>query len=63
MRSMRTIVASVAVFLVNVVKSAYAGAVAGANPWQAPGLEWATTSPPPHYGFASIPVVHGRDPL
>ena len=26
-------------------------------------LEWTTSSPPPHYNFAAIPVVHSRDPL
>jgi cytochrome c oxidase subunit 1 len=41
------IVSSVAVFLCNVIASARTGAVAGANPWGAPGLEWATSSPPP----------------
>ena len=35
----------------------------GANPWDAPTLEWATTSPPPEYNFAEIPVVGHRDPL
>ena len=33
------------------------------NPWGADSLEWATTSPPPEYNFASIPVVAGRHPL
>lgn len=35
----------------------------GANPWDAPTLEWATTSPPPVYNFAETPVVASRDPL
>ena len=40
------------------------GAPAGANPWDADSLEWATpTSPPPHYNFEAIPVVAGRHPL
>ena len=26
-------------------------------------LEWAMPSPPPHYNFVEIPVVHGRDAL
>ena len=34
-----------------------AGAPAGDNPWDAPTLEWATSSPPPAYNFARIPVV------
>jgi cytochrome c oxidase subunit 1 len=35
----------------------------GANPWDAPTLEWATTSPPAVYNFAEIPVIGHRDPL
>ena len=34
-----------------------------ANPWDAPGLEWATSSPPPEHDFDVIPAVRGRDPL
>ena len=37
--------------------------VAGPNPWDAPTLEWATSSPPPPYNFAVIPVVASRHPL
>jgi cytochrome c oxidase subunit 1 len=33
------------------------GARAGANPWQASGLEWTTPSPPPTENFAETPVV------
>ena len=39
------------------------GAVAGPNPWDAPTLEWATTSPPPPYNFAVLPSVASRHPL
>lgn len=31
------------------------------DPWNGRTLEWSTTSPPPHYNFAHIPHVHGRD--
>jgi cytochrome c oxidase subunit 1 len=58
-----TIAASVVVFLVNVARSAAAGRVAGPNPWGAPGLEWATSSPPPPWNFHPLPVVSGRAPL
>ena len=34
-----------------------------ANPWDAPGLEWATSSPPPSYNHAHIPEVDGHTPL
>jgi cytochrome c oxidase subunit 1 len=33
------------------------GAVAGANPWGATGLEWTMQSPPPVHNFDEIPVV------
>jgi cytochrome c oxidase subunit I len=33
------------------------GAVAGANPWGATGLEWKTASPPPKHNFEETPVV------
>jgi len=33
------------------------GAVAGANPWGASGLEWQVSSPPPKHNFEETPVV------
>lgn len=33
------------------------------DPWDGRSLEWATSSPPPDYNFAQIPVVGGRDPF
>jgi hypothetical protein len=56
------IVASVLVFLWNTLRSRRA-APAPANPWEAPGLEWAIPSPPPSYAFLRIPVVDSRTPL
>jgi cytochrome c oxidase subunit I+III len=53
----------VLVFVVNAVASLRNGAVASANPWDAPSLEWATTSPPPDYNFAFAPVASSREPL
>jgi heme/copper-type cytochrome/quinol oxidase subunit 1 len=53
----------VLLFFVNVLKSMKSGAVAGANPWDAPTLEWAVSSPPPPYNFAVIPTVASRHPL
>jgi hypothetical protein len=53
----------VALFVVNVVKSYRRGQPAGNNPWDAPTLEWATTSPPPPYNFVVIPTIGSRLPL
>jgi cytochrome c oxidase subunit I+III len=55
--------AGVLVFVIDVVRSVWAGAVAGDNPWQASTLEWATTSPPPSCNFVNPPTVAGADPL
>jgi heme/copper-type cytochrome/quinol oxidase subunit 1 len=33
------------------------------DPWEADSLEWSTTSPPPEFNFAALPVVEGRHPL
>jgi cytochrome c oxidase subunit 1 len=54
---------SVLVFLHNFFRSLRKGEIAGDNPWDAPTLEWATTSPPPPYNFAVTPQVHSRYPL
>jgi cytochrome c oxidase subunit 1 len=53
----------VATYLVNLIRSARVGPIAGPNPWGASGLEWATASPPPAYNFAMTPVVESRHPL
>jgi cytochrome c oxidase subunit I len=52
---------SVLVFLVNVIFTTRRGEVAPEDPWDARTLEWLTTSPPPEYNFAEIPVVEHRD--
>jgi cytochrome c oxidase subunit 1 len=54
---------SVLLFVVNGLFSLYRGAIAGPNPWGAPTLEWATSSPPPVYNFAHLPVVESNTPL
>jgi cytochrome c oxidase subunit 1/cytochrome c oxidase subunit I+III len=51
------------VVAVNIVRTYLAGEAAGDNPWGAPTLEWATTSPPPPYNFATIPIVRSEVPL
>ncbi|TMJ13992.1 MAG: cytochrome c oxidase subunit I, partial [Alphaproteobacteria bacterium] len=57
------VAAGFALFVLNALVSMRRGTVAGANPWDASGLEWATTSPPQPYNFAHIPVVDSRSPL
>jgi cytochrome c oxidase subunit 1 len=46
------------IFAFNFFYSLVAGPKATDNPWHANSLEWATTSPPPHYNFARIPTVY-----
>jgi cytochrome c oxidase subunit 1 len=57
------IAVAVLLFLANVFTSYWKGAPAGPNPWGGTSLEWATTSPPPPYNFAHVPVVESRTPL
>jgi cytochrome c oxidase subunit I len=54
---------AVLMFVVNMLASLRAGVAAGPDPWDAPSLEWAVASPPPHYNFAHIPAVESRTPL
>ena len=50
-------------FMVNVARTMRRPPDAGDNPWDAPTLEWATSSPPPEHDFDAIPEVRARDPL
>jgi cytochrome c oxidase subunit 1 len=45
--------------LIYLLASLRSGKVAGSNPWDATGLEWQTTSPPPKHNFTRTPVVTG----
>jgi cytochrome c oxidase subunit I+III len=54
---------SMVLLAVNILRSLRRGAVAGANPWGADSLEWATPSPPPSFNFNHIPLVTSSHPL
>jgi cytochrome c oxidase subunit 1/cytochrome c oxidase subunit I+III len=47
----------------NLAWSRFRGEPVGRDPWGAPTLEWATTSPPQPYNFAQIPRVTSEYPL
>ena len=53
----------IVLFVLNFIKSMRREPTAPPNPWDAPTLEWATTSPPPEHDFDVIPQVRSRDPL
>jgi len=54
---------SVLLFAINVASALRHAIFADANPWLAPSLEWATTSPPPAYNFYNLPSVSDAEPL
>lgn len=54
--------ASILCLVINIIRSTKKGKLAGNDPWDAWTLEWTTTSPPPEYNFAIIPVVRSRRP-
>jgi cytochrome c oxidase subunit I len=45
--------------LIYLLASLRSGRVSGSNPWDATGLEWQTTSPPPKHNFTETPIVTG----
>ena len=49
------------IVIYNIIRSYFHGPVAGANPWRALTLEWATTSPPPPTNFDDDPIPY-EDP-
>jgi cytochrome c oxidase subunit 1 len=57
------IASSMLLFVINVAVSLRRGRIAGPNPWDAETLEWDTSSPPPAFNHALIPIVQGRSAL
>jgi cytochrome c oxidase subunit 1 len=55
--------AGILIFACNLIWSYLRGKRAGNDPWDAWTLEWSTSSPPPMYNYAVIPVVRSRRPL
>jgi cytochrome c oxidase subunit I len=47
---------STLIIFYNIIHSYFRGPIAGANPWRALTLEWATTSPPPSTNFVDDPI-------
>ncbi len=56
--SLVTMLAFQPIFLINFIRSMFAGAKAGKNPWQSNTLEWSADSPPPHGNWAELPDVY-----
>jgi hypothetical protein len=57
-----SIAASFLFFIYNVARTARQGRPAGNDPWDGATLEWTISSPPPHYNFATLPVVNSARP-
>jgi cytochrome c oxidase subunit 1/cytochrome c oxidase subunit I+III len=55
--------AGLMLILANLIVSLRRGAPAGPDPWGAPTLDWATSSPPPDFNFAVVPKVSSAYPM
>lgn len=52
---------AVLLLIINIIKSKFKGAIAGADPWDARTLEWSIPSPVPEYNFLEVPKVEVVD--
>jgi cytochrome c oxidase subunit I len=50
-------------FVIAIVKSFREPPTAGADPWHANSLEWATSSPPPAHNFTWLPPIRSERPV
>ncbi|MGB0114014.1 MAG: cytochrome c oxidase subunit I [Ilumatobacteraceae bacterium] len=50
-------------FVVAMIRSLRGPRNAGADPWGANSLEWATTSPPPEHNFSWLPPIRSERPV
>ncbi|MEO6652468.1 MAG: cytochrome c oxidase subunit I [Ilumatobacteraceae bacterium] len=50
-------------FMISVVRSLRSPATAGADPWRANSLEWATSSPPSAHNFTWLPPIRSERPV
>jgi cytochrome c oxidase subunit I len=58
-----TIALGVLFFLINIAVTSRNPVPCGDDPWDAATLEWSIASPPPHFNFAKLPIVHSDRPL
>lgn len=58
-----TVALGVLIFVINILISLRAPKTAGDDPWDGQTLEWATSSPPPVYNFATMIPVNTHRPL
>jgi cytochrome c oxidase subunit 1 len=58
-----TLAFGVGIVVYNMFTSSRKSPPAGNDPWDAATLEWSISSPPPHYNFAKLPMIHSDRPF